>query len=63
MIVSCINNAKSAINNIFNDKEPWQIVSITTFTVLSTVSIYNFINDDEGKLLNLIVNPDQFIIN
>lgn len=49
MIGNSINNAKSAINHLFVDKEPWQIVSITTIAVLSTVSVYNFLNGDEGK--------------
>ncbi|KAF7388571.1 hypothetical protein HZH68_012513 [Vespula germanica] len=38
-----IDYMKGIINNSFQSKEPWQIVSITATTVLGTVWIWNFI--------------------
>ncbi|KAG5885772.1 hypothetical protein JTB14_031208 [Gonioctena quinquepunctata] len=43
-----VNQLKFGLNNIFNGKEPWQIVTITTSTVLITVWVYDFIVRDEG---------------
>lgn len=40
---------RSAINGAFANREPWQIVAITTTTFLSTVWLWNlFINQDES---------------
>nr|XP_022910661.1 sphingosine-1-phosphate lyase-like [Onthophagus taurus] len=38
---------KNGLNHHFGDKEPWQIVAVTTSSVLAGVWIYNFIFDDE----------------
>nr|KAF7410921.1 hypothetical protein H0235_013528 [Vespula pensylvanica] len=38
-----IDYMKGIVNNSFQNKEPWQIVSITATTVLGTVWIWNFI--------------------
>lgn len=39
----------SAINNLFKDKEPWQIVVVTTGTVVSTIYLFDLLNQDECK--------------
>ncbi|XP_055836776.1 sphingosine-1-phosphate lyase [Episyrphus balteatus] len=36
------------INKTFNNREPWQIMVITATTVLSTVWLWNLINQDES---------------
>ncbi|GJQ68952.1 Sply [Trypoxylus dichotomus] len=50
-MVSCaktsLNLLKDTINARFVGKEPWQIVTYTTSTVLLTIWLYNFIFDDE----------------
>jgi len=38
------------VNGVFVNKEPWQIVTITATTVLSTVWFWNLINQDESKI-------------
>ncbi|KAL2714541.1 sphingosine-1-phosphate lyase isoform X1 [Vespula squamosa] len=37
-----IDSLKGIVNHSFQDKEPWQIISITATTVLGTVWIWNF---------------------
>lgn len=37
-------------NLIFKNREPWQIVAITATSVLSTVWLWNFLNQDESEL-------------
>ncbi|KAB0800592.1 hypothetical protein PPYR_06332 [Photinus pyralis] len=41
---------KNVVNNHFSSKEPWQIVTITTSTVLLSVWIYEFIFQDESVI-------------
>ncbi|XP_066249897.1 sphingosine-1-phosphate lyase [Euwallacea similis] len=41
---------KAYCNGAFQGKEPWQIVTITTSSVLFTVWLYNFLNGDESLL-------------
>nr|CAI5868717.1 unnamed protein product [Callosobruchus analis] len=43
-----LNFFKGTINNHFSGKEPWQIVTITTSTVLITVWLYELIHQDES---------------
>ena len=43
-----INNMKQLINNYFVAKEPWQIVTITSTTILTSVWLWNFIFQDES---------------
>lgn len=38
-----------AVNNLFRNKEPWQIVVITTGTIVSTIYLYDLLNQDECK--------------
>lgn len=38
-----------AVNNLFRNKEPWQIVVITTGTVVSAVYLIDLLNRDECK--------------
>ncbi|XP_050593997.1 sphingosine-1-phosphate lyase isoform X1 [Bombus affinis] len=42
-----VNNMKQLINNYFEAKEPWQIVTITSTTILATVWLWNFVFQDE----------------
>ncbi|XP_043678321.1 sphingosine-1-phosphate lyase isoform X2 [Vespula pensylvanica] len=44
-----IDYMKGIVNNSFQNKEPWQIVSITATTVLGTVWIWNFIFCQDTK--------------
>nr|XP_050860929.1 sphingosine-1-phosphate lyase isoform X2 [Vespula vulgaris] len=44
-----IDYMKGIVNNSFQNKEPWQIVSITATTVLGTVWIWNFIFCQDKK--------------
>ncbi|XP_031829394.1 sphingosine-1-phosphate lyase [Nomia melanderi] len=39
---------KEFLNNTFQGKEPWQIVTITSTTLLTTVWLWNFIFQDES---------------
>ncbi|XP_050484374.1 sphingosine-1-phosphate lyase isoform X3 [Bombus huntii] len=43
-----VNNMKQLINNYFEAKEPWQIVTITSTTILATVWLWNFVFQDES---------------
>ncbi|CAH1982781.1 unnamed protein product [Acanthoscelides obtectus] len=45
-----LNFFKGTINNQFSGKEPWQIVTITTSTVLITIWLYELVNQDESLL-------------
>lgn len=42
-------------NSIFKNREPWQIVAITATSVLSTVWLWNFVNQDESEFTILIM--------
>ncbi|KAJ8961993.1 hypothetical protein NQ314_005775 [Rhamnusium bicolor] len=42
------SSLRVGINNGFSGKEPWQIVTITTSTVLLTIWFYNFLFQDES---------------
>lgn len=39
----------SGLNRAFGNKEPWQVAAITATTVLSTVWLWTFINQDESE--------------
>ncbi|XP_043282236.1 sphingosine-1-phosphate lyase [Venturia canescens] len=39
---------KGVVNNVFKEKEPWQIVTITTTTVLGAVWVWNFVFQEES---------------
>ncbi|XP_058797826.1 sphingosine-1-phosphate lyase [Phymastichus coffea] len=48
-VISLIGSpTKSAINETFKGKEPWQIVGMTSTTILASVWLYNFIFQDES---------------
>lgn len=51
-IVGCYSRG---INDIFQNKEPWQIVTITTTSTLAMVWLWNFVHQDESKCY-LILN-------
>lgn len=44
-----LNQVKSGVNQIFIGKEPWQIVTITTSSVLLFTWLYGFLCDDESE--------------
>lgn len=50
-----INNglsiAKSTVNHLFGQCEPWQVASITASTVVSSIWLWNFVFQDESKLV------------
>ncbi|XP_014087909.2 sphingosine-1-phosphate lyase [Bactrocera oleae] len=41
----------SGLNRAFGNKEPWQVAAITATTVLSTVWLWTFINQDESIIV------------
>lgn len=43
-----VRSLKAAINSNFADKEPWQIVTITTSSVLASVWLWDFLCQDES---------------
>ncbi|CAK9824876.1 Sphingosine-1-phosphate lyase [Anthophora retusa] len=43
-----VNNIKELINSSFQGKEPWQIVTITSTSVLTSVWLWTFIFQDES---------------
>ena len=47
--IPLVDTVKVFVNNIFIEKEPWQIVSITTTTILTTIWIWDTIFQDESK--------------
>lgn len=51
-----VGGAKALINNLFVDKEPWQIVTITTTTVLTSIWLWNFYNNVDSEFSQLICN-------
>ena len=46
----CANTVKEFINNYFKGKEPWQVVAITSTTVLTTVWLWNFVFQEESLI-------------
>nr|CAH7728754.1 unnamed protein product [Callosobruchus chinensis] len=48
LIKQPLNFFKGTINNQFSGKEPWQIVTITTSTILITVWLYELVHQDES---------------
>lgn len=40
-----------AINNLFDGKEPWQIVTMTASSVLALVWAHSLYNAKEGKFI------------
>ncbi|XP_076630200.1 sphingosine-1-phosphate lyase isoform X2 [Colletes latitarsis] len=46
----CLNPVKGFINNLFQDKEPWQIVTITSTTIFTTIWLWNFVVQDESLI-------------
>lgn len=44
---------KTSINGLFTNKEPWQIVAITTTTVLSTVWLWELLTNDHNVFTRL----------
>jgi hypothetical protein len=43
------DSIRGAVNGLFVNREPWQIVAITATTVLTTVWFLEIINQDESK--------------
>lgn len=44
---------KIFINSYFAEKEPWQIVTFTTSSVLLTIWLWDFLNQDECNYMLL----------
>lgn len=57
-----IVSAQGYVNRSLSHKEPWQIVTITTTAVLTSVWLWNFISQDESKLCFLPFEVHQHII-
>lgn len=39
----------NSINNLFGQREPWQVASITASSILTSIWIWNFVFQDESK--------------
>ncbi|XP_015439311.1 PREDICTED: sphingosine-1-phosphate lyase [Dufourea novaeangliae] len=50
MLVSYMNTLKEFVNNSFQGKEPWQIVTITSTTILTTIWLWNFVFQEESLI-------------
>lgn len=46
-----LNSIRKGINSPFTSKEPWQIVTITTTTVLACVWFYNILFQNECEFM------------
>ncbi|XP_047360638.1 sphingosine-1-phosphate lyase isoform X1 [Vespa velutina] len=51
MVISCVDSLKGIVNHSFQNKEPWQIVSITATTLLGTIWIWNFIFSQDKTIV------------
>ncbi|XP_035728299.1 sphingosine-1-phosphate lyase-like [Vespa mandarinia] len=51
MVISCVDSLKGIVNHSFQNKEPWQIVSITATTLLGTIWIWNFIFSQDKTIM------------
>lgn len=49
MHLPCIDVPAKFVNNVFQNKEPWQIVTMTTTATIATIWLWNFIFQDESK--------------
>jgi sphinganine-1-phosphate aldolase len=47
-MAKAVNELRAAVNGLFVNREPWQIVAITATTVLSTVWLWEIVNQDES---------------
>ncbi|XP_053964605.1 sphingosine-1-phosphate lyase [Anastrepha ludens] len=47
----CTRTLTGGVNRAFGNKEPWQVAAITATTVLGTVWLWAFINQDESILV------------
>lgn len=50
-----------AVNNLFRNKEPWQIVLITTGTVVSAIYLIDQLNQDECNFLIFTLPPIKLL--
>ncbi|XP_078053141.1 sphingosine-1-phosphate lyase [Augochlora pura] len=48
MLCVVLNIFKEYVNNSFQGKEPWQVATITTTTVLTSIWLWNFVFQDES---------------
>lgn len=48
----------TAVNNLFKNKEPWQIVVITTGTVVSSIFLFDLLNQDECEYSGTMIWGD-----
>lgn len=45
----CTRAITGGLNRAFGNKEPWQVAAITATTVLGTMWLWTFINQDESE--------------
>lgn len=45
----CADSISGAVNNVFQGKEPWQIVAMTSTATLAAVWLWNFVFQDESE--------------
>lgn len=55
-VSDCFNVITRQINALFANKEPWQIATITATSVLTTIWIWEQLNQDECK--NISINSE-----
>lgn len=45
---------KNTVNNLFGvHSEPWQVATLTTSSILTSVWLWNFLFQDESKLITI----------
>lgn len=49
--IPLLGTIKFFINDVFKEKEPWQIVTITTTTLLTSIWLWDFLFQDESMKL------------
>lgn len=45
-----LNAVTRQINALFGNKEPWQVASLTAISLMTTIWIWEQINQDESKI-------------
>lgn len=61
-VLKPLASLKLGVNNSLAGKEPWQIVTLTTTTVLVLVWLHDFIHQEESKLISVLNDESQLLI-
>lgn len=53
LVSSGLSLTKNTVNNMFaKHNEPWQVASLTATTILTSIWLWNFLVQDESKLIS-----------